>query len=254
MSLQIKIQKQLADFSLDVEWEVKKEIGVIFGYSGAGKSLSLQLIAGLLAPDAGRIQADGNLFFDSATGLHLPPQKRRLGYVFQDSSLFPHMSVADNIRFGLRDKDAAAGEKHLLEMARQFEIDDLLQKFPHQISGGQKQRVAFARALIGEPLALLLDEPFSALDNPIRAKMRKFLIQVQRQFNIPIVMVTHDLFEACSLADRIMIYSGGRVIQSGTPQDVFQNPANDQVKNLLDVEEFCRFDFFKPDRGSPESR
>ena len=121
MSLQIKIQKQLADFSLDVEWEVKKEIGVIFGYSGAGKSLSLQLIAGLLAPDSGRIQADGNLFFDSATGLHLPPQKRRLGYVFQDSSLFPHMSVADNIRFGLRDKDAAAGEKHLLEMARQFD-------------------------------------------------------------------------------------------------------------------------------------
>jgi len=139
-------------------------------------------------------------------------------------------------------------------MARQFEIDDLLQKFPHQISGGQKQRVAFARALIGEPLALLLDEPFSALDNPIRAKMRKFLIQVQRQFNIPIVMVTHDLFEACSLADRIMIYSGGRVIQSGTPQEVFQNPANDQVKNLLDVEEFCRFDFFKPDRALPESR
>ena len=84
--------------------------------------------------------------------------------------------------------------------------------------------------------------------------MRKFLIQVQRQFNIPIVMVTHDLFEACSLADRIMIYSGGRVIQSGTPQDVFQNPANDQVKNLLDVEEFCRFDFFKPDRALPESR
>ena len=245
MTLKVRLQKQVPGFSLDVEWEVGGEIGVVFGYSGAGKSLSLQLIGGLLFPDAGKIQANGTVFFDSATGINLPPQKRRIGYVFQDSSLFPHMNVVDNIRFGLRDQNPDTGEKNLLEMAKSFEIEDILTKFPNEISGGQKQRVAFARALIGAPLALLLDEPFSALDNPIRAKMRNFLKNIQRKFQIPIILVTHDIFEAYSMGDKIIIYSTGRVIQAGKPSDVFGNPDNPQVKNLLDVEEFCRCGIFK---------
>ncbi|MFZ2955837.1 MAG: ATP-binding cassette domain-containing protein [Candidatus Ozemobacteraceae bacterium] len=252
MTLKVKIQKQVPGFSLDVEWEVTREIGVIFGYSGAGKSLSLQLIAGLLSPDSGKIQANETVFFDSTAGLNLPPQKRKIGYVFQDSSLFPHMNIADNIRFGFRDQDSANGEKLLLKMAQSFEIEDLLHKFPNEISGGQKQRVAFARALIGAPLALLLDEPFSALDNPIRAKMRYFLKKIQRQFQIPIILVTHDIFEAYSMADKIIIYSAGRVIQTGKPSDVFANPENPLVKNLLDVEEFCRCGIFKS-KAKPES-
>lgn len=245
MALKVSIQKQVPGFTLEIEWEVAGEIGVIFGYSGAGKSLSLQLIAGLLSPDTGKIQANGTVFFDSTAGIRLSPQQRRIGYVFQDSSLFPHMSIADNIRFGIRDQDPVHGEKHLLEMAQSFEIEDILPKFPNEISGGQKQRVAFARALIGAPLALLLDEPFSALDNPIRAKMRHFLRNIQQKFQIPIILVTHDIFEAYSMADKIIIYSNGKVIQSGKPSDVFGNPDNPQVKNLLDVEEFCRCGVFK---------
>lgn len=255
MTLKVRLQKQVPGFFLDVDWEVAGEIGVIFGYSGAGKSLTLQLIAGLLTPDAGRVQANGTVFFDSSAGIRLPVQQRRIGYVFQDSSLFPHMNVADNIRFGFRDQDPAHGESHLQEMARTFEIEDALAKFPSEISGGQKQRVAFARALIGAPLALLLDEPFSALDNPIRAKMRSFLKTIQRKFQIPIILVTHDIFEAYSMADKIIIYSNGQVMQSGTPSDVFGNPDNPQVKTLLDVEEFCRCGIFKPkNQPGPDSR
>ncbi len=160
------------------------------------------------------------------------------------------MSVAENIRFGLREKDKVTGERHLMEMAKRFEIEELLQKYPGQISGGQKQRVAFARALIGDPYALLLDEPFSALDNQMRAKMRDFLKEIQQQFSIPIVMVTHDVFEACSLADRIMIYSGGRIVQTGTPQEIFRSPADLNVKSLLDIEELYRCNFLSP--GQPQ--
>ncbi len=251
MTIRVSLKKEVPGFSLDVDWEVGTEIGVVFGYSGSGKSLSLQLIAGLLTPDSGKIQANGTVFFDTAAGIDLPPQQRRIGFVFQDSSLFPHMTVADNIRFGLRDQVSESGERNLLEMARTFEIEDVLEKHPDEISGGQKQRVAFARALVGAPLALLLDEPFSALDNPIRTKLRNFLREIQKKFKVPIILVTHDIFEAYSMADRIIIYSNGRVIQTGKPSEVFGNPGNPQVKNLLDVEEFCKCGIFKQRVKSP---
>ncbi len=245
MSLRVKLQKKLEGFALDVAFEIGAEIGVIFGYSGAGKSLTLRMIAGLLEPDGGSIEANGNILYDGEKRLTVSPQRRRIGYVVQGASLFPHFTVAQNIRYGLRDVDEKRGEEALLRMAADFQIVDLLDKYPREISGGQQQRVVFARALIGEPVALLLDEPFSALDNPIRARMRNFLKQVQREFRIPVVLVTHDVFEAYSLADRLLVYSAGKVVQAGTPADVFGNPANPNVKALVNVDDICRCTLFK---------
>ncbi|MBF0548108.1 MAG: ATP-binding cassette domain-containing protein [Candidatus Riflebacteria bacterium] len=245
MSLKIKLKKSFSEFQLNAEWEIGKEIGVIFGYSGAGKSLTLRMIAGLLKPDEGSISAQDMVFFEHSKKINFPPQKRRIGYVFQDSSLFPHFSVAENIRYGMREINGKAGEDEVHRLAAAFEIEDLLGKFPKEISGGQKQRVAFARALIGNPVALLLDEPFSALDNPTRSKMRHFLREVQAKFPIPIVVVTHDVFEAYSLAEKLIVYSDGRVVQTGSPAEVFGNPENLQVKALVNVEELCRCSIFK---------
>lgn len=250
MTLKVTVRKQVPGFDLDVAWEIGEEIGVIFGFSGAGKSLTLQLVTGLLTPDAGFIQANGTVLFDAAAGVNLSPQQRRIGYVFQDSLLFPHMNIAENIQFGFRGPRPPEADQLLRDIAERFEISDILGKYPAQISGGQKQRVAFARALIGAPLALLLDEPFSALDNPIRAKMRRFLKHIHHQFRIPIILVTHDVFEAYSIADRIIVYSGGRVVQTGRPEDVFGSKEHPQVSKLLDVEEFCRCGLLKA-RGTP---
>lgn len=245
MTLKVKLTKNLPDFSLDVEWSIDGELGVIFGYSAAGKSLTLKMIAGLLKPDQGTIQANDLILFDSEKGINLPPQQRRIGYVFQDSCLFPHMTVTENIMYGLRDKSREQAEAALKHITASFEINDILARYPAEISGGQKQRVAFARALIGEPVALLLDEPFSALDNPIRHKLRQFLKNVHREFKIPIILVTHDLPEAYTMADRIIVYSKGRILQTGTPAEVFGNNDDPMVKNLLDIEKFCRCSFKK---------
>lgn len=245
MTIKVKLKKQLPDFSLEVEWAIEGELGVIFGYSAAGKSMTLKMIAGLLEPDHGIIQANDLILFDSEKGINLPPQQRRIGYVFQDSCLFPHMTVAENIFYGLRDKSRDQGGADLKRMAGSFEIEDILSRYPAEISGGQKQRAAFARALIGDPVALLLDEPFSALDNPIRHKLRQFLKNIHKEFNIPIILVTHDLPEAYTMADRIVVYSKGRILQTGTPSEVFGNNDDPMVKNLLDIEKFCRCSFKK---------
>ena len=151
------------------------ELAVLFGYSGAGKSLTLQLIAGLLKPDAGRITANGDVLFDSQKRINVPPQRRSLGYVFQDLALFPHMTVRQNIAYGATGLPRGARQERVGEMLEVFHLEDLADKPPAEISGGQKQRVALARALIRRPQALLLDEPFSALDNPLRREMRQFL-------------------------------------------------------------------------------
>ncbi len=235
MGLAIKLKKKLNGFSLDVEWEIGNELAVLFGYSGAGKSITLQMIAGLMTADEGSIRIDSATIFDSLSRVNVPAQHRHLGYVFQDLALFPHMTVSENIEYGANGM--AKGEKpgKIKQMVDIFHLQGLEHKYPSEISGGQKQRVAFARALIRKPPLLLLDEPFSALDNPLRIEMRQFLNDVRKTFNVPVVLVTHDTVEAHSMADTIIVYVNGKVAQSGPPSEVFNNPVNEEVQALVDT-------------------
>ena len=237
MGLSVKIKKKLNSFSLDAEWEIGNELAVLFGCSGAGKSLTLQMIAGLLSPDQGAIHLNERVCFDSSSGRNLPPQERSCGYVFQDLALFPHMTIRENILYGAHGLSKAEREQQAGGMIEQFRIKGLEKKYPSEISGGQKQRVALARALIRRPEALLLDEPFSALDNPLRAEMQQFLKEIHQQLPIPIVFVTHDVLEAYSMADKIIIYADGSVAQSGAPKEVFANPACKEVEQLVNARE-----------------
>ena len=185
---------------------------VLFGPSGSGKTLTLQSIAGLLQPDQGTIDIDGRLLFDAKSKINVPTRQRRIGYLFQDYALFPHLTVRQNVEFGLKK-----GGRRLSDRARQC-VDEMLHKLgietiaanmPAQISGGQKQRVALARILVMQPALLLLDEPFSALDQPLKIRMRKTLLRVLETFDIPLIMVTHDPQEVELFAQTVIIFNEG---------------------------------------------
>jgi molybdate transport system ATP-binding protein len=232
MGIIFSAQKKLSGFTLDADWEIGNELAVIFGYSGAGKSMTLQMIAGLLAPDEGKIVLGESVLFDSGQNVNVRPQKRSIGYVFQDLALFPHMTVGENIRYGGHGIDKYEQVHRCSELLGMFRIASLEGRLPSQISGGQKQRVALARALIRRPGALLLDEPFSALDMPIRLELRAILKEIQQTFNIPVVLITHDADEALAVADRIIVYAEGRVMQAGSPEEIFLSPSCKEVSAL----------------------
>ncbi len=234
MSLAVTLQKNIRGFALDIRWKIRNELAVLFGHSGSGKSMTLQLLAGLLKPDAGAILMDGRTLFDSASSVNCSPQERSFGYVFQDLALFPHMTVMANILYGAHGLHREERDQRARAMIERFRLSGLENAMPGEISGGQKQRVALARALIRKPGALLLDEPFSALDNHIRIEMRKFLLDVQRSFNIPVVLVTHDLIEASTLADTVIVYAHGRVLQQGTPAELLRTPLCREVEDIMD--------------------
>ncbi|MDA8239781.1 MAG: ATP-binding cassette domain-containing protein [Nitrospiraceae bacterium] len=240
MGLSVSLKKKVNGFSLDVEWEIGDELAVLFGYSGAGKSMTLQAISGLMEPDEGTIRIDGTVYFDSAAKINVPAQLRSCGYVFQDLALFPHMTVRDNIRYGASGLKKSEREEALIKMMSAFRLNGLENRLPSEISGGQKQRVTLARALIRRPGLLLLDEPFSALDNPVRAEMRKILSDIRREFTIPVILVTHDMSEAYSLADRMIIYAGGKVVQAGVPSEILHSPVSPDVEALINPPGFIR--------------
>lgn len=233
MGLSVHLKKKVNGFSLDVAWEIGNELTVLFGYSGAGKSMTLQMIAGLLIPDDGFVRINTTTLFDRSKGINVPPQERHLGYVFQDLALFPHMTALDNILYGSNSTGKSERRERAGEMIGAFHLEGLEEKYPAELSGGQKQRVAFARALMRKPYALLLDEPFSALDNPLRIEMRQFLIDIKNSFDVPIVFVTHDVTEAYTVADTLIVYFNGKVIQKGKPKDVFDNPWSAEVEALV---------------------
>jgi len=233
MGLSVRVTRTFGPFSLDAAWAIGNELAVLFGYSGAGKSLTLQMIAGLERPAAGSIILNERPLFDSATRIDLAPQQRSFGYVFQDLALFPHMTVEKNILYGGHGIDTEQRRERCADLIARFRLSGLTRRFPRELSGGQRQRVALARALIRQPGALLLDEPFSALDAPLRAEMGELLREVQRDLQIPVVLVTHDRGEAVALGDRMIVYAGGRVRQIGTPGEVLAFPASDEVADLV---------------------
>jgi molybdate transport system ATP-binding protein len=233
MGLSVEVFKQVNGFTLDIEWQIGNELAVLFGYSGAGKSMTLQLIAGLMKPDKGFVRLNNRSIFDSASNTDLLPQERSVGYVFQDLALFPHMTAFNNILFGSNGLCKSEKRKRAGDMIEAFHLEGLEKKYPAELSGGQKQRVAFARALIRRPDVLLLDEPFSALDNPIRIEMRRFLRDIKNRFDVPIVLVTHDVTEAFTVADTVIVYSNGKVVQMGTPHNILDKPVSSEVEALV---------------------
>lgn len=207
--LTVSIQKRLPDFLLDVSFSVQQEIVVLFGPSGSGKTTILNSIAGLIHPDTGKIMLGDQLFYEHGKK-PMPIQKRKIGYLFQDYALFPHLTVEGNIRYGMK----AGHEIGLEALLATVGIDHLLEKYPHQLSGGQKQRVALVRALATEPDILLLDEPLSALDADTRRQCQDELLRIHAMWNIPFLLVTHDREEAEKLADTILIMENGKIKES----------------------------------------
>ncbi|MDA8174533.1 MAG: ATP-binding cassette domain-containing protein [Nitrospiraceae bacterium] len=219
--ISVNLFKKVHGFTLDVGWQSAEGITVIFGHSGSGKSTTLDMIAGFQLPDSGAITVNDKKLFESASGLNIPVKKRGLGYVSQDPALFPHMSVRQNIAYGHPKLDKASLKRTTDEMLHVFGVEKLEHSRPAQISGGQKKRVALARALIGQPAALLLDEPFSGLDHPSRAGFGKLLIEIREKFGIPVLMVTHNAAEAMELAGKVIVYSNGKIEIAGEPREVF---------------------------------
>lgn len=231
--LEVQIRLGLNGFTLDATWSAGDGVSVLFGPSGAGKTLTLQCLAGLVRPDAGRIVVDGRVLFDSAAGIHVRPQERRLGYVFQGYALFPHLTVRSNVGFGLRRRSAAERERRTAEVMERLGLRGLDGRYPRELSGGQRQRVALARALATEPSLVLLDEPLSALDLPLRRALRDELQAILADWKMPAVLVTHDFAEAYQLGDRVVIYEAGRVRQAAPRGDLLWRPASESVARIL---------------------
>ena len=230
IALSVQFRKAFASgFSMEVSWHAGCEIVVLFGPSGAGKSLTFQIIAGLVTPDEGHIQLGDKVFHDAREGVDLPPQSREIGYLFQHYALFPHMTTRENVLYGHRQPRSSEAATDFAAMLARFHLEGLEQRYPSALSGGQRQRVALARALMRKPRVLLLDEPLSAVDLAVRRSIRSELKTLQRALGIPMVIITHDLGEALALADRLVIYDRGRVVQSGTPEAIMQNPQNDII-------------------------
>ncbi|MFS2007633.1 sulfate/molybdate ABC transporter ATP-binding protein [Duganella sp. CT11-25] len=219
MQIKVDISKTLRSdtrtFQLDVRFESASPRVVIYGPSGAGKSQLLKAVAGLMTPDRGRIELAGRSLFNSNGGIDVASQQRRVGYLFQDYALFPHLNVRQNIGFGLqrgwRNPLSRVDGQRIGYWLQAFELDHVAQQYPHQLSGGQRQRVALARALAPQPSALLLDEPFAALDPGLRERMRAELDALQRRLAIPMMLITHDPEDVRVFGEHVLRMENGRI-------------------------------------------
>ncbi len=236
----LSITKRFPGFTLDIRWEADDPVVALFGPSGAGKTLTLHCLSGLVRPDQGRIALGGRVFFDSAAGVNLPPQSRRLGYVFQGYALFPHLTVEENVAFGLKGRAGAERVQRTRMVLDRLGLAGLEGRYPSELSGGQQQRVALGRALALDPDLLLLDEPLSALDAPLRRQLREELGRIIREWGKATVLVTHDLAEAYQLADRIVVYESGRVLQAAPKSELLWQPTSERVARLIGVRNLLR--------------
>lgn len=237
MSVRAALARRLSPaFNLDVDLEVPAGITILFGPSGSGKSTILRSIAGLSRPDAGRIALDDTVLFDSARRVDLPPQRRRVGVVLQQLALFPHLTVAGNIGYGLYRLPASEREARVSSIAASFHITGILHRRPGQISGGERQRTALARTLVTEPAALLLDEPLTALDHRIQSQIIDDLRRWNESRRIPVLYVTHAHREVYALGERAIVLDQGRVVATGTPHEVLDDPGRGLVAELSGFE------------------
>jgi molybdate transport system ATP-binding protein len=223
-------------FELDVEASLPAGITILFGPSGAGKTTLLDCIAGLVRPDAGRVATREKILFDSVLGIDIPPQLRRVGYVFQDLALFPHLTVQGNIEYGLSRVSSEQRKQRSAAILESFRIAHLGSRQPAQISGGERQRVALARALVIDPTILLLDEPLAALDAVTKSKIVDDLRAWNQEHGVPIVYVTHSREEVFALGERAIVLENGRPVAQGTPHQVMSAPRQETVAQLVGFE------------------
>jgi molybdate transport system ATP-binding protein len=221
MTLEVDIRKRLGGFSLDVSFHTGSGLTALFGRSGAGKSTIVNIIAGLIRPDAGRVAVNGTPIVETDSGLFVPAHKRRLGYVFQEGRLFPHLSVRQNLLYGRWFAGAAVGaDDDLARVLDMLGIEALLERRPAKLSGGEKQRVAIGRALLANPRLLLMDEPLASLDEARKQEILPYLERLRDEAHVPIVYVSHSVAEVARLATTIIVLSEGRVATAGTAAEV----------------------------------
>lgn len=214
------------------------EILALLGPSGSGKTTLLRLIAGFEKPDVGRILIAGRTVVDVARSRWVPPEDRGVGMVFQDYALFPHLTVAQNVRFGLRNSSKNEGHARVKELLTLTELEQFAQRYPHELSGGQQQRVALARALAPRPPVILLDEPFNGLDPELRPQMRREIAKILRHLRTAAILVTHDQEEALGMADQVAVIRSGELQQVGTPEDIYYSPSTAFVANFVGHADF----------------
>lgn len=240
MALEAQFEKRLATYNLNVAFSCGADPLAVLGPSGAGKSMTLRCIAGLERPDRGRIALDGRALFDSSKNINLPSRERRIGLLFQHYALFPHLTVAENISFGLHGLPASERDARVKRQIAQAHLAGFENRSPRELSGGEQQRVALARALAIEPQALLLDEPLSALDTHLRSQIERQLIDTLATFRRPALFVTHNMEEAYRIATNLVVLTKGRVAAHGPKEEIFRHPPSLEVAQLTGLKNSSR--------------
>jgi molybdate transport system ATP-binding protein len=259
-SLQAAFRKELTSdshsFALDIEFQIAPGFNILFGASGAGKTTLLDCIAGLTTPDSGRISIGGRELFDAAQHVNIPVAKRGVGYVFQSLALFPHLTVAQNVQYGLTHLPNSERNDRTTAILQAFRITHLAQRSARKISGGESQRVALARTLVTDPAVLLLDEPLAALDAPTKAKIIDDLRQWNAAHRIPILYVTHSREEVFALGEHVLVLDAGRLVAEGTPHAVLTAPRLETVAQLAGFENIfdAVAESIRPERGTMNCR
>jgi molybdate transport system ATP-binding protein len=256
LALDVRLRKgftaQATQVFLEVEFQAAPGFTILFGPSGAGKTTLLDCVAGLTQPESGRIAIGGRILFDSAQRIDVPVEKRRLGYVFQHLALFPHLTVQQNVQYGLAhlpQEERGAQASAILDA---FRISHLAQRYPREISGGESQRTALARTLVTDPALLLLDEPLAALDAPTKTRIIDDLRKWNQAHRIPILYVTHSREEVFALGERVLVLDAGRIVAQGTPHEVIRAPQQETVAQLVGFENIfdAVVEAVRPERGT----